>query len=553
LNSYPSYNTLEFERLYKRLVLQQGSAFFCVTISPALSHIELAQEMCERFPSDAVQIIDFKEIGVHHRFSSILLCSSLKKEAKFVFLANFHLACGDMSDAEFFQTLNLTRDVLVQLPVVFVFMMPLYFRIHIARYAPDFNSFFSYRADFAVEKSEITELKIDSMDSYSETDRELLKYYEEKYNSLTNHEDRLALETLIKILKLNASVRTLSSIELNRFYETFKNLLPVYQNEFSPAQSDIAKIYESQGDYAKALEWYGKALAIKEKVLGNEHPSTATTYNNIAFVCSCQGDYEKALEWYGKALMIFEKVLGNEHPDTATTYNNIALVYQDQGDYANALEWLEKDLAINEKVLGNEHPDTATTYNNIALVYQHQGEYAKALEWYEKALAIKEKMFGKEHPSTAITYNNIAIVYVHQGDCAKALGWYEKALAICEKVLGKKHHDTARIYNNIAGVYDHQGDYAKALEWYEKALAIFEKVLGNEHPSTANTYDNIAVVYENQGDYTKALELYKKNYWVYAKLIEAHPKLVTVKENMKRVYDLAGLSAKDFKDWLLDE
>ena len=31
----------------------------------------------------------------------------------------------------------------------------------------------------------------------------------------------------------------------------------------------------------KALEWYYKALAIREKVLGAEHPSTAATYANI--------------------------------------------------------------------------------------------------------------------------------------------------------------------------------------------------------------------------------------------------------------------------------
>jgi len=46
------------------------------------------------------------------------------------------------------------------------------------------------------------------------------------------------------------------------------------------------------------------------------------TYNNIATVYDDQGDYTKALEWYHKALTIQEKVLGKEHLDTATTYTN---------------------------------------------------------------------------------------------------------------------------------------------------------------------------------------------------------------------------------------
>jgi tetratricopeptide (TPR) repeat protein len=92
-----------------------------------------------------------------------------------------------------------------------------------------------------------------------------------------------------------------------------------------------------------------------------ENAGYALLFNNIAAVYFHQGDYDKALEWYGKALAICEKVLGKEHPDTATTYNNIALVYDSQGDYGKALEWYGKALAICEGVLGRGHPDTAAT------------------------------------------------------------------------------------------------------------------------------------------------------------------------------------------------
>ena len=89
---------------------------------------------------------------------------------------------------------------------------------------------------------------------------------------------------------------------------------------------------DDRADYSKALEWYRKALAITEKVLGKEHPSTATTYNNIAGVYDNQGNYEEALEWYRKALAITEKVLGKEHPNTVSIYKNIARIYDNQSD-----------------------------------------------------------------------------------------------------------------------------------------------------------------------------------------------------------------------------
>ena len=199
-----------------------------------------------------------------------------------------------------------------------------------------------------------------------------------------------------------------------------QSVLDAIENEetelFADVYHNLGYALYGQAFYQEALEYYEKALEIREKVLGKEHPDTAATYNNIAGVYQDQGNYGEALEYYRKALEIKEKVLGREHPYTAATYNNIALVYQDQGNYDEALEYCRKALEISEKVLGKEHPSTATTYSNIAGVYYVQGKYDEALEFYRKALVIREKVLGKEPPSTATTYNNIAGVYKAQGN-----------------------------------------------------------------------------------------------------------------------------------------
>ena len=300
--------------------------------------------------------------------------------------------------------------------------------------------------------------------------------------------------------------------------------------------NNIGTTYHYLGNHPKALEYFFKDLAISEKVLGKEHPDTATSYNNIGQVYYSQGEYPKALEYFFKALDIREKVLGKEHPSTATSYNNIGLTYHSQGDYTKALEYHFKALDIKEKVLGKEHPFTATTYNNIGQVYYSQGDYTKALEYYFKDLAICEKVLGKEHPSTATSYNNIGLVYKQQGDYTKALEYYFKDLAICEKVLGKEHPDTATSYNNIGVVYKKQGYYPKALEFHFKALDIREKVLGKEHPDTATSYNNIGLVYDDQGDYTKALEYYQKALDIFEKVLGYnHPSTKIVRKNLNSI------------------
>ena len=272
----------------------------------------------------------------------------------------------------------------------------------------------------------------------------------------------------------------------------------------------MAGVFRRHGDYARALEYYGKVLSIYERVLGSKRPSVAVTYNNMALAYSDQGDYDRALEYAWKALVIKERVLGPNHPSTATTYNNMALVYSEQGDYVNALKYYERALNVRKCVLGPEHPYTAATYNNIAMVCAEQGDYERALNYYGEALSIYVRMIGTDHPSTATTYNNMAGVYAKWGDYASALGYYGKALSIRKRVLGPEHPYTGATYNNMAGVFRAQGDFAKALEYYGKALSISERVLGPEHPNTVTMYNNMAGVFRVQGDYAKALEYYEK-------------------------------------------
>ncbi|KAF8538700.1 hypothetical protein BDD12DRAFT_884441 [Trichophaea hybrida] len=302
--------------------------------------------------------------------------------------------------------------------------------------------------------------------------------------------------------------------------------------------NNMASVFDRQGDYGKALEWYQRALDGKEKTLGKDHPSTLDTVNNMALVFGSQGDYGKALEWYQRALDGKEKTLGKDHPSTLTTVNNMASVFRSQGDYGKALEWYQRALDGKEKTLGKDHPSTLTTVNNMASVFDRQGDYGKALEWYQRALDGYEKTLGKDHPSTLTTVNNMASVFDRQGDYGKALEWYQRALDGYEKTLGKDHPSTLTTVNNMASVFDRQGDYGKALEWYQRALDGYEKTLGKDHPSTLTTVNNMASVFDRQGDYGKALEWYQRALDGYEKTLgKDHPSTLTTVNNMALVKD----------------
>lgn len=66
--------------------------------------------------------------------------------------------------------------------------------------------------------------------------------------------------------------------------------------------SRLAFLLQYLGEYKRARELYEISLQICGKNLGENHPSTATSYNNLAGVYESQGEYERAKELYEKAL-----------------------------------------------------------------------------------------------------------------------------------------------------------------------------------------------------------------------------------------------------------
>src|SRR5450755_2576671 len=159
------------------------------------------------------------------------------------------------------------------------------------------------------------------------------------------------------------------------------SLIETYRFTFKEAAgllSQAGRYLREQGLYGQAEPLFQSALAIREKVLGPEHPDTATSLNNLAWLYREQGQHEQAEPLYQRALAIREKVLGPEHPDTAISLGNLASLYQDQGKYQQAEPLYQRALAIREQRLGPDHPRTATTLYGLAFLYQSQGKYQQA-------------------------------------------------------------------------------------------------------------------------------------------------------------------------------
>jgi hypothetical protein len=71
---------------------------------------------------------------------------------------------------------------------------------------------------------------------------------------------------------------------------------------------------------------------------------------------------------------VSRRVLGEEHPATLTSMNNLASTLSVQGDLAGTRALQEKVVAVSRRVLGEEHPDTRAALVHLFTTMQEMGD-----------------------------------------------------------------------------------------------------------------------------------------------------------------------------------
>jgi len=252
------------------------------------------------------------------------------------------------------------------------------------------------------------------------------------------------------------------------------------------ARKDVARadFLEAQGTTLKALNRmeearvsYERALALKEKALGPEHPSVSNSLNSLGILLVSLDESEQALPLLERALELKKKTLGPEHPSVASSLDNLGRVFVIQGHFARAQAHHEQALALRERQLGPEHPAVALSLANLGIALSVQGRHAQAVPLFERALALRERHLGPKHQATLSSIENLALSQFERGQYEQALAGLERVQALRLEVLGPGGAPTLDMLNN-------QGMVLLEMRRYEEARACFERALALEKPDS---------------------------------------------------------------------
>jgi CHAT domain-containing protein/tetratricopeptide (TPR) repeat protein len=332
---------------------------------------------------------------------------------------------------------------------------------------------------------------------------------------------------------------------LEKAFRLYTEILGERHPDTLGSLNNLAVTYRNLGRDAEAMGLLEKALRLKTEVLGERHPDTLTSLNNLAATYASLGRHAEALPLDTKALRLRAEVLGERDPHTLTSLNNLAETYRNLGRHAEALPLHERALKLRTEVLGERHPHTLGSLNNLAVTYRNLGRDVEALPLVEKLLRLRTETFGERHPLTVTSINNLAVTYGNLGRYAEALALQDKVLRLSTEVLGERHPDTLTSLSNLAETYRNFGRHAEALPLHERALRLSTEVLGERHPGTLTSLNNLALTYNNLGRYTEALPLHEKALRLYTEVLgERHTDTLRSLANLAATHEDLGRRAK---------
>jgi serine phosphatase RsbU (regulator of sigma subunit) len=145
---------------------------------------------------------------------------------------------------------------------------------------------------------------------------------------------------------------------------------------FSCALNLKGNLFESFGDYEKALQYCLRAQKLAAELNDSESEAEACSQLGIIYTRLC--DFRKALDHYQKGLEIRKEM--NDENAVASSLNRIGMIMRLIKKYDDSLEYYFRSLEIRRK--NNQKTSIPWTMLGIASTYEDMQKTNEALEYY---------------------------------------------------------------------------------------------------------------------------------------------------------------------------
>jgi tetratricopeptide (TPR) repeat protein len=306
----------------------------------------------------------------------------------------------------------------------------------------------------------------------------------------------------------------------------------------------IGSIYLEEGRCEEAAQLQSNALALWNRMRGENDLRTTTAMSNLALTFIRQRLWEKANDLLSRVIQQREIQLGAKHPLTLMSRHYRAVGAYEEGRLDDAVTENLAVLEIRSEILGDDHHDTIDSITNLAATCLRQGNWDKAQELQLQVLEVQKKSLDQYDPYLLASMGNLAFTYAKLGKYGEAEQLQIEVLERFSTVLGRNHLETLKSMHHLGETYISLAKHQEAEMLLVEVVETRSRVLGPEHSDTLHAMISLTATLIYQERWKGAEELGVKTREVSSRVLgQNHPTTLGAMQNLALA--LKGLSQDD--------
>jgi serine/threonine-protein kinase len=247
------------------------------------------------------------------------------------------------------------------------------------------------------------------------------------------------------------------------------------------ALNDLGVIREANGDRDEAVGLYRQSLAMRRRLLGDQHLGVAITTYNLAAVLYNREDFAAADSIALVALDRFRSILGPDHQRSIIAQSLLATIRSAHGDHEGAAREHADILERRRRIFGTQHPSVAHGATMLAHEMLELKKFDEAEALLDEALTIQRAVSTFLPDEVAATHRVRGDARLLAGRLRDGLADYEAGLTLLRSTVGDGHREVPVLFARAAAAHERLGEAARARRAHEQAIRIAEHVSGPEH------------------------------------------------------------------------
>jgi non-specific serine/threonine protein kinase/serine/threonine-protein kinase len=263
----------------------------------------------------------------------------------------------------------------------------------------------------------------------------------------------------------------------------------------------IGSVYGSLGLFGQAEPLLVRAIATRNRVLGEEHPDTLNSVSALSELYRKQGRWVEAEKLDRPALKILRRLWGPDRIETLQTMNHLG---RDLGEIhtEESAAILSDAMERARRTLGADHQVTLHSIVALARTYGIQGRFNQAETLLREAVDGWRRTLGSDHPETLLAMTDLSLCLILENRLHEAEELASEALAIERRVLPPGHRDLFFTIQNLGLSYLRQHyRYPEAESLFREALSIANQVLDPNTTHICTPKENLADILALQGNF----------------------------------------------------